>query len=203
MGACAGATGAQGAGQMERAPETGKHADGLRTDIRGAGGGRRPACCCSPPPPRGVAVWGDTSWERRTEALLGLTRGLGRRCGPREPVSGLSAHRGCRLLMQPPRDKAHPDKAHQDTAGDAQWSRWGGGAWAGIRGGAAHPVGRVSCGRRPAAGPPLRLMGGRHHPGEEGVECTSNSNQRDPPPFHPPPGCWGPGGHAGRGACLG
>lgn len=47
------------------------------------------------PFPHGVAVWGYTFWEGRTEALLGLTRGLGRRCGLQEPVSELSAHCGC------------------------------------------------------------------------------------------------------------
>lgn len=33
--------------------------------------------------------------------------------------------------MQPPRNKAHRDKAHQDTAGDAQWSRPERQAWMG------------------------------------------------------------------------
>lgn len=49
------------------------------------------------------------------------------------------------LLMQPPWDKTYRDKAHLNTAGDAQWSRWGGGAWAGIRGGGGTSWEAASC----------------------------------------------------------
>ncbi|XP_039720849.1 voltage-gated purine nucleotide uniporter SLC17A9 [Pteropus medius] len=87
----------------------------------GTSAGRRPRPCA---PPAARPLWwqsgGDTSWERRTEALLGLTRGFGRRCprGPagREPAP-YSLRRGRPCLMP------LPEPARRDSAEDAQWSR--------------------------------------------------------------------------------
>lgn len=48
--------------------------------------------------------------------------------------------------------------------------------WGGDPGGGVQPQGL------------LHLMGGRHHPGEEGVECKSNSNRGTLLPSIQPPG---------------
>lgn len=113
---------------------------------------------CAPRPPAAVAVRGrHVLGARRTEAPLGLTRGLGRRCPVGRPgASGAPDTPRPRRPrpMQPP-----ADEARRDGAEDAQWSRWG----------------RAGLGRRSGDG---RASGGRAPP------AASPAGGRDTPPFH-------------------
>lgn len=148
------------AGRMERLTLRGT-GPGLR-DRHPQGGTQRgaPPAVPLPPAPRraAVALRGDTSWEGRTEALLGLTRGLGRRCR-RDGLDSLAVAVSARCS----RPRTKPAGTRRRTpSGPGRGPAAGGGQ------------GRALCGDFPLQG----LGGGRSaHPGPS-FSCSPRALSR-------------------------
>lgn len=150
--------------------EAGEAGEACPAPAQGGDQEGRPACSSAPRRRRrrrgGRSSWGDTSWERRAEAPLGLTRGLGRRC-PR----GLAG----RSRLQTRCTRCSRRSCPQTRPAGRLWRTPSGpgAATQGVRGGVGGRGGGSPSGS-PSRSSVLLVLGGSHPRGEGAREYLTS-----------------------------